>query len=99
MVFFITGDKMKKKQRIRHDVAQANRNRSARAGGAYGGLSAQLNLVEHKYNLSSDGVGGTRAMGIFVSDGNYWEPYDLGDGTVLDGVLVGELTSATNAGP
>ena len=90
---------MKKKQRIRHDVAQANRNRSARAGGAYGGLSAQLNLVEHKYNLSSDGVGGTRAMGIFVSDDNYWEPYDLGDGTVLDGVLVGELTSATNIGP
>ena len=89
---------MEKKQRIRYEIARANRNRSGRAGGAYGGITAQMNLIEHKYNLSSDGVGGTRALGMFVSDGNYWEPYDLGDGTVLDGVLVGELTSATNIG-
>jgi len=69
-------------------------------GAAYGGgLSAQLDKIEDNYKLSSDGVGGTRALGMFVSDGNYWEPYDLGDGTVLDGIKVGELTSATNIGP
>ena len=90
---------MNKKQRIRWEIAGANKRRTGRLGAAYGGgLSAQLDKIEDNYKLSSDGVGGTRALGMFVSDGNYWEPYDLGDGTVLDGVLVGELTSATNIG-
>jgi len=74
--------------------------RTGRLGAAYGGgLSAQLDKIEDRYKLSSDGVGGTRALGMFISNGGYWESYDLGDGTVLDGIKVGELTSATNIGP
>jgi len=74
--------------------------RTGRLGTAYGGgLSAQLDKIEDRYKLSSDGVGGTRALGMFISNGGYWESYDLGDGTVLDGIKVGELTSATNIGP
>jgi len=85
---------MNKKQRIRYEVAQANRNRSARTDGRYGGISAQLDKIEHKYNLSSEGVGGTRSMGIFYSDGDYWESWELA-GSVIDGTLIGELVVAT----
>ena len=85
---------MEKKQRIRYEIARANRNRSGRAGGAYGGITAQMNLIEHKYNLSSEGVGGTRSMGIFYSDGDYWESWELA-GSVIDGTLIGELVVAT----
>ena len=91
---------MNKKQRIRWEIAGANMKRTGRLGAAYGGgLSAQLDKIEDRYKLSSDGVGGTRALGMFISNGGYWESYDLGDGTVLDGIKVGELTSATNIGP
>lgn len=90
---------MKKKPRIRWEVARANRNRTARNPSVnYGGLSAQLDLIEHKYNISSDGIGGTKQMGVFYSDGSYWETMDL-SGSLNEGIYIGELTSATNAGP
>ena len=88
---------MEKKQRIRYEIAQATRN--VRTGSTkWGGQAAQMDLIEHKYNLSSDGVGGTRAMSMFISDGYYWEPLTFGI-DMLEGVKIGELTSATNAGP
>lgn len=58
---------MKKKQRIRWELAAASRLNAVGAA-----RTADLNLIEHKYNLSSDGVGGTHALGLFYSGGDYW---------------------------
>ena len=91
---------MTKKQRIRYEIARANRNRSAQTTGVHRqAISAAMDKIEKKYDLSSDGIGGTRALGIFVSGGDYWKTVDLPDGIVLDGIKIGELTSATNVGP
>ena len=91
---------MNKRQRIRWEIAQANRNRSAVTTGAHReGISAAMDKIENKYELSSDGIGGVHALAAFVSGGDYWKTIDLPDGTVLDGVKVGEIEYATNAGP
>ena len=83
---------MNKKQRIRWDIRRANRNRSAETTGVHRqGISAAIDKIENKYNLSSDGVGGVHALGTFISGGDYWKTVDLPDGIVLDGVLVGDL--------
>ena len=58
---------MKKKQRIRWELAAATRLNVVGAA-----RTADLNLVEHKYNISSAGVGGTRSMGVYYSGGDYW---------------------------
>ena len=58
---------MEKKQRIRWEIAYASRNFAAGAA-----RNTQLDKVEHKYNLSSAGVGGTRALGQYYSGGDYW---------------------------
>jgi hypothetical protein len=58
---------MKKKQRIRHELAAASRLNVVGAA-----RTADLNIIEHKYNLSSDGVGGTRVLGLMYSGGDYW---------------------------
>jgi hypothetical protein len=59
---------MQKKQRIRYELAAASRRNAV--GGA---RTAELNRIEHKYNLSSDGVGGTHVMGLYYSGGDYWQ--------------------------
>lgn len=59
---------MEKKQRIRWEIAAATRLNAA-------GSTARtddLNIIEHKYNLSSAGVGGTRALGQYYCGGDYW---------------------------
>ena len=58
---------MKKKQRIRWELAHASRNYAAGAA-----RNARLDYIETHYNLSSAGVGGTRAMGQYYSGGDYW---------------------------
>ena len=58
---------MKKKQRIRWELAAASRLNIVGAA-----RTADLNLIEHKYNLSSDGIGGTHSLGLFYSGGDYW---------------------------
>jgi hypothetical protein len=58
---------MKKKSRIRWELAYASDHFVA------GALrNAQLDKVEHKYNLSSAGVGGTRSLGQYSRGGDYW---------------------------
>jgi len=59
---------MKKKQRIRWELAAASR---ANALGTTE-RTDDLNIIEHKYNLSSDGVGGTRVLGLGYTGGDYW---------------------------
>ena len=75
-------------------MAQANRNRCARSGGSYGGLNSLMNLIEHKYNLTSDGVGGTHSMGIFYPDGGYWKSWPV-EGSVHDGISLNDVSVAT----
>lgn len=58
---------MKKKQRIRYELAAASRLNVVGAA-----RTADLDIIEHKYNLSSDGVGGTHVLGLFYSGGDYW---------------------------
>ena len=58
---------MKKKQRIRWELAAATRLNAVGAA-----RTADLNIVEHKYNISSAGVGGTRSLGVYYSGGDYW---------------------------
>ena len=58
---------MKKKQRIRWEIAAATRLNAVGAA-----RTADLNLIEHKQNISSDGVGGTRALGQYYSGGDFW---------------------------
>ena len=58
---------MKKKQRIRWELAAATRLNAVGAA-----RTADLNIVESKYNISSAGVGGTRSMGVYYSGGDYW---------------------------
>lgn len=58
---------MKKKQRIRYELAAAKRLNAPGAA-----RTADLNLIEHKYNLSSDGTGGTHVLGLMYPDGDYW---------------------------
>ena len=58
---------MEKKQRIRWEIAAATRLNALSTA-----RTDDLNIIEHKYNLSSDGVGGTHSLGIFYSGGDYW---------------------------
>ena len=58
---------MKKKQKIRWEIAAASRLNALGAA-----RTADMNLIEHKYNLSSDGVGGTHILGLSYSGGDYW---------------------------
>ena len=58
---------MKKKQRIRWDISVASRGTTLGAD-----RTSAMNIIEHKYNLSSDGVGGTHSMGLYISGGDYW---------------------------
>ena len=58
---------MKKKPRIRYEIAAATRLNVLSTS-----RTDDMDFIEHKYNLSSDGVGGTRVMGIFYSGGDYW---------------------------
>ncbi len=57
-----------KKQRIRFQIAEIQR---ANVPGA-GRNSAMVALIERRYKLSSDGVGGTRALGMHYSGADYW---------------------------
>ena len=58
---------MKKKQKIRYQIAAAQR---ANAAGA--GRNTAMTKIQNRYNLSSDGVGGTRSLGMMYSGGDYW---------------------------
>ena len=58
---------MKKKPRIRYEIAAATRLNVLGVA-----RTADMVFIERKYNLSSAGVSGTRAMGIFYSGGDYW---------------------------
>ena len=58
---------MEKKQRIRWEIAAATRLNVLSTA-----RTDDLDLIEHKYNLSSDGVGGNHSLGIFYSGGDYW---------------------------
>ena len=58
---------MEKKQRIRWEIGVATRLNVLSTA-----RTDDLNIIEHKYNLSSDGVGGTHSLGIFYSGGDYW---------------------------
>lgn len=58
---------MQKKQRIRYLLAAASRRNVLGAA-----RTAELDRIEHSYNLSSDGIGGTHPMGLFYSGGDYW---------------------------
>lgn len=58
---------MQKKQRIRYEIAAVQRANVAGAG-----RNTAMAKIENKYNISSDGVGGTRALGMMYSGGDYW---------------------------
>ena len=59
---------MEKKQRIRWEIAAATRLNAVGTTER----ADDLNIIEHKYNLSSDGVGGTHSLGLYYSGGDYW---------------------------
>ena len=59
---------LEKKQRIRWELAAATRLNVAGSTER----DDDLDLIEDKYNLSSAGVGGTRALGQYYSGGDYW---------------------------
>jgi hypothetical protein len=56
-----------KKQKIRFELAQRTR---ANAAGA--GRNTAIAKVQDKYHLSSDGIGGTRALARFYTGADYW---------------------------
>ena len=58
---------MEKKQRIRWEIGAATRLNVLSTA-----RTDDLNIIEHKYNLSSDGVGGTHSLGLYISGGDYW---------------------------
>lgn len=58
---------MERKKRLRYDIAVASR------GNVLGGLrDTAMDAIRARYNISTAGVGGTRAMGAFYSGGDYW---------------------------
>jgi hypothetical protein len=59
---------MKKKQRIRHEVAEATRRNAVGAT-----RTAELARIYHRYNLNATCVGGIRSLGLFYSGGDYWQ--------------------------
>lgn len=58
---------MQKKQRIKYEIAYATRKNAAGAG-----RNTAMAKVENRYNISSDGVGGTRALGMMYPGADYW---------------------------
>ena len=58
---------MTRKSRIRYEIARASR--STVLGAA---RNTAMTKVQRRNNLSSDGAGGTRALGMFYSGGDYW---------------------------
>ena len=58
---------MKQKQRIRHDIAAATRRNGLGAA-----RNTEMALIRAKNHISLAGIGGTRAMGVFYSGGDYW---------------------------
>ena len=58
---------MKKKQRVRWELAAATRLNVAGTA-----RNDDLDFIEDRYKLSSAGVGGTRSLGVFYSGGDYW---------------------------
>ena len=58
---------MEKKQRIRWEIGAATRLNVLSTA-----RTDDLNIIEHKYMISSAGVGGTHSLGIFYSGGDYW---------------------------
>ena len=56
-----------KKQRIRYEIACAKR-----LNGLGAARNADMAIIRAKYNISVAGVGGTRVMGMFYTDGDYW---------------------------
>jgi len=63
---------MTKKQRIRYELAYVTRFTSDTAATAAPGVArtADLVMIDRKYDISSRGMGGHHAMGIFVSGGD-----------------------------
>jgi len=58
---------MKKKQRIRYEIAAASRRNALGAP-----RTAELERIFHRYWVNLTCLGGLRSMGIFYSGGDYW---------------------------
>ena len=58
---------MDRKKRLRYEIAAASR---ANALGA--ARDADMDQIRAKYEISTACVGGTRAMGMYYSGGDYW---------------------------
>lgn len=58
---------MKKKQRIRYEIAAADRRNVAGAA-----RTLELTRIFHRYRLNLTCIGGLRALGMFYSGGDYW---------------------------
>ena len=58
---------MTKKLKIKYEIARASR--STILGAA---RNTAMIKVQRRYNLSSDGAAGTRALGRAYSGGDYW---------------------------
>ena len=56
-----------KKQKIRYELAAASRRNVLGAA-----RTAELMRIQTRYNLSSNGVGGTHVLGFHYSGGDYW---------------------------
>lgn len=57
----------KKRQRIRYEIAAADRRNAA--GGA---RTAELARIFHRYKLNLTCIGGLRVLGFGYSGGDYW---------------------------
>ena len=58
---------MQRKQRIRFYIAAASRRNGLGAA-----RNTEMNGIRARYNISTAGTGGTRAMGVYYSGGDYW---------------------------
>ena len=58
---------MKKKQRIRYEIAEASRRNAAGAV-----RTLELARIFHRYWVNLTCLGGLRSMGIFYPSGDYW---------------------------
>lgn len=56
-----------KQQKVRLEIARATRLNVAGAA-----RNTDMGMIEDKYKISSDGIGGTRALGCFYSGGDWW---------------------------
>ena len=62
---------MTKKQRIRYELAYVTRLATGVATAATGAIrTADLVMIDRKYDISSRGIGGHHPMGLFVSGGD-----------------------------